>query len=342
MTSKQSDFLTFMEYFVNDYMPIIAGFSKNTVKSYKYSFKLFFIYMSTVENIQPDKIAFKTITSQIMLGFMKWLKTERKCSSSTQQQRLAAFLTFSEYAQNRNFDAACSFRNSVLSIPRRRTEHNHRAIFSIQEIDILLKLPDDTTSTGYRDLILLSFMYSSGARAQEVCDIKVEDVLFGKDSTVVIIHGKGRKTRRVPISKQSADLLMKYMKSIKIFDRCEEFIFKSRLNKQMTIASVEWTFNKYVQQAKDLYPTMFLEDKYPPHSMRHSTASHMLDAGVPLTVIKNFLGHSSLQTTQIYAEMSANRANQYLKQWNEKWFPALDAVGQKEKQKSNIPEFLSI
>lgn len=342
MTSKKSDFLTFLEYFVNDYMPIIAGFSKNTVKSYKYSFKLFFTFMSTVEKISPDQITFKTISSKIMLDFMKWLKTERKCCASTLQQRLAAFLTFSEYAQNRNFDAACSFRNNVLSIPRRKTEHNHRSIFSVQEIDVLLKLPDDTTSTGYRDLILLSFMYSSGARAQEVCDIKVENILFGRESTVVIIHGKGRKTRRVTISKQSSDLLQKYMKSIKIFDKPDEYVFKSRLKKQMTIASVEWTYNKYVQQAKELYPTMFLEDKYPPHSMRHSTASHMLDAGVPLTVIKNFLGHSSLQTTQIYAEMSVGRANQYLKQWNEKWFPSLESVIEREKSKSDMPEFLAI
>ena len=87
---------------------------------------------------------------------------------------------------------------------------------------------------------------------------------------------------------------------------------------------------------------MFCEESYTPHSMRHSTASHMLDAGVPLTVIKNFLGHSSLQTTQIYAEISANKANQYLKAWNEKWFTSLPAPYEKSDYKENYPVFLKI
>lgn len=342
MTSKQSDFLTFLEYFINDFMPVIAGFSKNTIKSYKYSFQLFFKYMALNNDMTPDQISFKCITPQIMLGFMRWLKSERKCSSSTLQQRLAAFLTFSAYAQNRNFDAACSFRNSVLSIPRRKAKNNHRAIFTVQEIDILLKLPDDTTSTGYRDMVMLSFMYSTGTRAQEVCDVKVDNFIFGTDSTIVIIHGKGNKTRRVPISRQCSDLVMKYMKSRKIYDKPEEYLFKSRLGKKMTIASVEWTYNKYVEKAKALYPTMFCEESYTPHSMRHSTASHMLDAGVPLTVIKNFLGHSSLQTTQIYAEISANKANQYLKAWNEKWFTSLPAPSENSDCKENYPVFLKV
>ena len=191
-------------------------------------------------------------------------------------------------------------------------------------------------------MVMLSFMYSSGVRAQEVCDVKVENFIFENDSTNVIIHGKGNKTRRVPVSKQSSDLLMKYMKSTKIFDKPEEYLFKSRLGKKMTIASVEWAYNKYVEKAKSLYPTMFVEKSYPPHSMRHSTASHMLDAGVPLTVIKNFLGHSNLQTTQIYAEMSANRANKYLKAWNEKWFTSLPSPSENSDCNEDYPSFLKV
>lgn len=340
MTSKQSDFLKFMEYFVNDYMPVIAGFSKNTIKSYKDTFKLFFKYMQSENQLSPDQITFQKITPQIMLGFMKWLKTVRKCCSSTLQQRLAAFLTFSEYAQNRNFDAACSFRNSVLSVPRRNCSQNHKSFFTVQEIEVLLKTPDDSTNLGYRDFMILSFMYASGTRAQEVCDLKVESVLFGRESTVVVVHGKGNKTRRILISSTCSMQLQKYLKSKKLINRPDSFLFTDRKGGQLTINCLEKLYKKYVLKAKLSYPTMFNEDSYSPHSMRHSTASHMLDAGVPLTVIKNFLGHSSLQTTQIYAEMSANKANKFLLEWNEKWFPKLPDQNQKEKEENEIPDFL--
>lgn len=321
MTSKTSDFLTFLEYFINDYLKIIAGYSDNTIKSYKYSFKLFFDFMLTEKNKTPDQITFKVVNSSVMLGFMKWLKEKRSCSQSTLQQRLAAFLSFSEYAQNRNFDAACSFRNGVLSVPRRKVPHQKKTFFSVQEMEILLKTPDDTTEIGYRDLILMSVMYASGARAQEICDLKVGAISFDSERTLLIIHGKGDKTRRIILSKQCAEQLRKYLIHRRTIDKPDSFIFYANGNKKMTIAGMEKTIKKYVKIAKEQNPYLFQEESYSPHSFRHSTATHMLESGVPLIVIKNFLGHASVQTTQIYAEISANKANQYLKEWNSKWFP---------------------
>ena len=339
MTSKPSEFLTFLEYFINDYLNIIAGYSKNTIKSYKYSFKLFFDFMLTEKNKTPDQITFKSVNASVMLGFMKWLKEKRGCCQSTLQQRLAAFLTFSEYAQNRNFDAACSFRNGVLSVPRRTVPKKNIAFFTVNEMEILLKTPDDTTEIGYRDLILMSVMYASGARAQEICDLTVGSIIFDSERTLLIIHGKGDKTRRILLSKQCAEQLKKYLIHKRTIDKPERYVFYANGNKQMTIAGIEKTVKKYVRLAKEQNPYLFQEESYSPHSFRHSTATHMLEAGVPLIVIKNFLGHASVQTTQIYAEISANKANQYLKKWNSKWFP------NKEKEyleKQNQLDFLKV
>ncbi len=339
MTSKPSEFLTFLEYFINDYLNIIAGYSKNTIKSYKYSFKLFFDFMLTEKNKTPDQITFKSVNASVMLGFMKWLKEKRGCCQSTLQQRLAAFLTFSEYAQNRNFDAACSFRNGVLSVPRRTVPKKNIAFFTVNEMEILLKTPDDTTEIGYRDLILMSVMYASGARAQEICDLTVGSIIFDSERTSLIIHGKGDKTRRILLSKQCAEQLKKYLIHKRTIDKPEIYVFYANGNKQMTIAGIEKTVKKYVRLAKEQNPYLFQEESYSPHSFRHSTATHMLEAGVPLIVIKNFLGHASVQTTQIYAEISANKANQYLKEWNSKWFP------NKEKEyleKQNQLDFLKV
>ena len=192
---------------------------------------------------------------------------------------------------------------------------------------------------GYRDLILMSVMYASGARAQEICDLTVGSIIFDSERTLLIIHGKGDKTRRILLSKQCAEQLKKYLIHKRTIDKPERYVFYANGNKQMTIAGIEKTVKKYVRLAKEQNPYLFQEESYSPHSFRHSTATHMLEAGVPLIVIKNFLGHASVQTTQIYAEISANKANQYLKKWNSKWFP------NKEKEyleKQNQLDFLKV
>jgi len=111
----------------------------------------------------------------------------------------------------------------------------------------------------------------------------------------------------------------------------------------MTISCIEGIVSKYVQQAKVKNLNLFRESNYSPHSLRHSTASHMLESGVPLVVIMNFLGHKSLQSTQIYAELSANTVEKHLKEWNEKWFPHNEpSLETAEPEEKNTPDFLSI
>ncbi len=100
----------------------------------------------------------------------------------------------------------------------------------------------------------------------------------------------------------------------------ERHIFSSQTHEKMTVSCIEEIFKKYVWIAKQKNLELFIDDSYTPHSMRHSTTSHMLEAGVPLVVIKNFLGHSSLQSTQIYAEISQNTVDKHLKEWNDRWF----------------------
>ena len=115
-------------------------------------------------------------------------------------------------------------------------------------------------------------------------------------------------------------------------------IFSSQTHEQMTISCVEGIYKKYVSLAKKNNPELFLADSYPPHSMRHSTACHLLEAGVDIVTIKNILGHVSVQTTQIYAEMSQNTVDQKLREWNETWFGENRKI--EIKKSVNIPDFL--
>ena len=305
MTSKPSEFLTFLEYFINDYLNIIAGYSKNTIKSYKYSFKLFFDFMLTEKNKTPDQITFKSVNASVMLGFMKWLKEKRGCCQSTLQQRLAAFLTFSEYAQNRNFDAACSFRNGVLSVPRRTVPKKNIAFFTVNEMEILLKTPDDTTEIGYRDLILMSVMYASGARAQEICDLTVGSIIFDSERTSLIIHGKGEKTRSLFMMERTVSHLKEYLQEFHQSSDPTAYLFNSNYkgkHQKLSQTTFRTTFKKYAEIARSKCEDVPADIH--PHMLRHARATHMLEDGLNIAQVSEFLGHASINTTQVYLDIS--------------------------------------
>lgn len=139
------------------------------------------------------------------------------------------------------------------------------------------------------------------------------------------------------ISLALARTVQKYIIHRHIEGYPEKHVFSSQTHEQMTISCVEGIYKKYVAIAKKRHPDMFLKDSYPPHSMRHSTACHLLEAGVDIVTIKNILGHVSVQTTQIYAEMSQDSVDRKLKEWNDTWFSSNVEVKKVEKR---IPEFL--
>ena len=340
--NEPSKFLELLNSFITNYMPCSVGASPNTVTSYKYAFRLLLEFMYSKKGIPADKITFEQLDFVTMTEFLDWIEKDRGCSASTKNQRLSAILSFSEYAQNRDFSAASVFRRSVIKIPMKKAQKKKLTVLSVQEVSVLLRLPDDSKEIGLRDKVLLSLMYASGARSQEICDLTVGNIQFNMKGATLNIKGKGGKSRRIGIPDNCAKLLQKYISRRRLGAKPDKHIFSSQTHEQMTVSCIEGIFKKYIRQAKAEYSALFREDSYPPHSMRHSTASHMLEAGVPIVVIKNFLGHASLQTTQIYAELSQNTVDKHLKEWNEKWFSP-DSEAMKESRKKNeMPDFLKV
>ncbi len=240
---------------------------------------------------------------------------------------------------NRDFNSAFNFRTNISKVSRKKTPRKGRTSFTREEIKILFKLPDSVKEIGLRDKTLLCFMYASGMRAQEVCDLTVGDIQFYSDRAGINVHGKGQKTRRIGIPAAAANVLKKYIVHRGISRSFNRHVFSSQTHEKMTVSCIEEIFAKYIKKAKQAHPDKF-RDHYTPHSMRHTTATHMLEAGVPLVVVKNFLGHVSLQTTQIYTEISQDTMNRQLKAWNEKWFLRQDANTTGNEDKGNIPAFL--
>jgi len=342
-TKKQPEVLELLSTFVDDYMPVAAGLSMNTIRLYKASFRLLLNFLYDVKGIAAEKITFQDLNRETISSFLDWLETERNCSAATRNVRLAALSSFASYAQNRNTDAALSFLTAVQNTPIKKVATAPRTSFSRAEVYALLHTPDSTTVIGRRDAVMLSLMYATGARAQEICDLKVRDVLFEKDTTRIVLTGKGKKARRICIARPCAEMLNRYLVWRKIDQQLDRHVFSSRTHEQMTVSCIEAIFKKYLNEAKKQNPSLFHEKSYSPHTMRHTTAMHMLESGVPMMSIKNFLGHAHLMTTERYAELTQSTVDKQIKEWNQRWFPT-SAVDENSKKnaadKCNIPDFL--
>lgn len=337
MRNRKVEFMSLLKDYFETHLPYSRGLSQNTIESYKYSFMVLLRFMKDIKGISADNIRFSDLDYDTLLEFFNWIEKERQCKPVTRNQRLSALSAFSEYAQNRDFDAASVFRSEIIKIPIKRAPQKSRAVFSRDEVKILLALPDENHETGLRDKVMLSLMYATGARAQEICDFTVSALHINGKSTYVTLIGKGSKVRQVGISSGLAITLQKYIKYRHIERYPDRFVFSSQIHEHMTVSCIEGIYKKYVTIAKEKYPDMFLKESYPPHSMRHTTACHLLEAGVDIVTIKNILGHVSVQTTQVYAEMSQDSVNKKLKEWNETWFGnKIEIIDSKK----DIPEFL--
>lgn len=339
MRHKKDSFLDLLEYYFNTYLPTAKGLSEATITSYKATFRILMEFLYTVKAVPSDKVNFEILDKQVIMEFLDWLESERKCSIATRNQRLSALAAFAAYAQSRDFGTASIFRNNVSKVPKKKAPHQSRSSFTRAEVKILFGLPDPSREIGLRDKTLLCFMYASGMRAQEVCDLTVGDILFYPDRAGINVHGKGQKMRRIGIPAAAAMMLKKYIEHRGISGNKERHVFSSQTHEKMTVSCIEEIFTKHVTRARKDNPDQF-RGNFTPHSMRHTTATHMLEAGVPLIVVKNFLGHVSLQTTQIYTEISQDTMNRQLKAWNDKWFLKQDPGVTDDKGKSNIPGFL--
>lgn len=345
--NKQAVLLDMLERWLNSYLSEEEGKRPNTIKSYRDGWRLLFQFLYEEKELPADSINFSTLDYEVLTDFLKWLQVDRKCCASTRNSRLAAIVKFSEYAQNRNFEAASCFRTACIKMPYKKlTDAKERAYFTHSELRIFLAVPDVKDQTGYRDQVLLSTMYATGMRSDEICSLTVGDISFLEDGKAsILIHGKGGKSRRIKISEKPASILKKYLAHRRITNQHDRHVFSTQRNECMSTSALEEVFSKYLLRAKAKNPGLFHEKTYTPHSMRHTTAVHMVEAGVPLLVIKQFLGHSNLSTTEVYAKMSQATVNEKLKDWDKTYWHDLfiDSSGNdacSDSKNSNIPDFL--
>jgi site-specific recombinase XerD len=313
---NKSFLLPVLSQFFTVYLPKTKGLSTNTIRAYKYAFRLLLKYVYDKHGLLPEKIEFKHLEKGTAEAWLDWLCTDRGCSVKTRNHRLSALVMFARFAIRANFNNALAFSSEVEYLPKKKcTTRNEAVHFSREEMSVILRLPDSHSKIGKRDKVILSTLYASGARAQELCDLTVGDLRFDTTATMTL-HGKGNKTRTIVIQQQCAVLLKSHLEYNKLNrSGTQRHLFSSQINEHMTISCLEAIVKKYVNKAKKLRPDLFRQH-YTPHSFRHSIAMHMLESGIPLPVIKTFLGHVSIATTMIYASANYELVNKYLRDKN--------------------------
>lgn len=300
---KQTLFSQHLGLYFEEYLPNVRSYSPNTIASYQDAFRLLLEYMAEERHIKPYLLDYKHFSDKVILSYLDWLGTHRNCGTSTRNQRLSAISAFFKYASRRSI-LALKICSSIANIPAKKSPRHVFSYFSVQELGILLQMPNPRKPLERRDIVLLSLLYDSGARAQELCDIHVNDIRFGNPASVRL-HGKGGKTRIVPLMSQSARLLRQYISERKTETGGKDLpLFMNQRGEAITPACIRNIICKYVSRAKKVRPDLFCEASYSPHSFRHSKAVHLLEAGTELIYIRDFLGHASIQTTEIYATVS--------------------------------------
>jgi site-specific recombinase XerD len=296
---KPTDFSVYLTAFLSDYLPAQKNASQNTVKSYRDAFKLLLKYFEEVEGIPAEKLEMSVLSKSKVLGFLDWLETERNCSITTRNLRLTAIHSFFRYAQMEAPESLFHFQK-VISIPVKRGPKKNVAYLSAEGVQILLQQPDRTTSKGRRDLTLLSVLYDSGSRVQELIDLSVGNFILNA-TPILVLTGKGNKVRRVPLMENTSKLLSSYIyeNRLNLPHKQSYPLFFNNQHNRLTREGVSYILNKYAVKAHAVSESV--PKKMKCHMLRHSKAVHLLQAGVNLIYIRDFLGHTNIKTTEIYA-----------------------------------------
>ena len=297
---KETDFARYLTQFLTVYLPGHLGSKKNTLLSYRDSFSLLLKYCRDVENYAPEKLMITQIDRELVLRFLKWLEEERHCKITTRNQRLAAIHSFFSFlmVEAPQYIEQCQ---KVLSIPMKKADKPPLMYLPLDAVKGLLEQPDRNTPHVRRDAVLLSLLYDTGARVQELVDLKVCDINLN-DTVTIVLTGKGGKSRIVPVMKPTGELLRQYIEGNGLSHpaRSRNPLFTNRGNHPLTRAGVTYILKKYAAQAQGI-GVKDISEEITPHWLRHSKAMHLLQSGVNLIYIRDLLGHSDVSTTEIYA-----------------------------------------
>jgi site-specific recombinase XerD len=271
--------------------------SPRTVNSYRDTFRLMLRYWQEKTRKPVELLSLGHFDASTVLGFLNHLEKDRKNTVRSRNARLAAIRTFMRYASLRN-PVSLPETHQVLAIPMKRFDRPPLTFLSRQEIDAILSAPDVSTWSGRRDRVMLATLYNTGARVSEVISLHVRDVSVDGHAFVQL-YGKGRKQRAVPLWKSTASQIRAWLRANNLAP--DSPLFPNRGGAPMSRTGVENRLARAVRHATAPCPSL-KKLRISPHSIRHTTALHLLKSGVDLTVVAMWLGHESVATTHQYVD----------------------------------------
>jgi integrase/recombinase XerD len=273
------------------------GASAHTIASYRDTFQLLLRYAEQRTGRTPSALTLGDLDAPLVLAFLDQLETGRGNTERTRNLRLTAIRSFMRYASLRD-PASLPVAQRVLAISAKRFDRPVLNFLTREEVQALLDAPDRGTWSGHRDAVLFTVLYNTGARISEVTGLRIADVLLDR-ATALHLHGKGRKDRVIPLWKSTAAQLRAWLELINRSPGAP--VFPNRSGNRLTRSGAEQRLQAAISKASQRCPSLAARP-ISPHTLRHTTAMHLLQSGLDITIIALLLGHEDPATTHIYVE----------------------------------------
>jgi len=307
MGANSTDFSQLVTSFLTDYLPLQRCYSKNTILSYRDSLKLFLRFVSLVKGIKLKSFKVKDFNRKLIIEFLEWYR-QTGAGSTTANQRLAAIKTFADYAQLECIEYISPLQE-VTAIKAKKAAAKEIAFLTTEQTAQLINKPDVNTHTGLRHRVILTLLYDSGCRVQELCDITIADVFLGSNPTVRLL-GKGDKYRTVVISEETSSLINSYVSRKLSGVLKDRPLATNRYHNKIDRDGVRYILKKYVTEVRKEDPSF--PGHVHCHMLRHSKSMHMLSAGINIVYIRDFLGHEDISTTMVYVKADNRLKNEVI------------------------------
>lgn len=289
-----------LRLFLSDYQPRQCNASPNTIWAYRDSLKQLLCFVAKAKKCSVADLCLRDLEHQRILAFLESVETNKGNSISTRNHRLAAIRSFFRYVAQMSPESVDQ-ATQILTIPTKKTVSRSVDYLTKDELTLILRKVPIETESGRRDDAILRFLHNTGARVQEVVELKASDLRLDSAPAVKII-GKGRKERFCPLWRDTAKRLRRYLGERHVELNSDEFVFTNSRGHKLTRFGVTYIIEKYVQMAAKEEPSLGRKNIHP-HTFRHTTALHLLQSGVDLNTIRCWLGHADVSTTNRYVEL---------------------------------------
>jgi integrase/recombinase XerD len=287
------------DYFVS-HLANVRNMSRHTVMAYRDALKMLLCFAAHLQNHTVDRVRLEDLTGEVVLEFLSHLEAARRNSVRTRNARLAAIHSFFRYILSREpvFASLCQ---RVLAIPFKKTTRRVLGYLSEEETKHLLSQVDRSRPHGERDYLLLALLYDTGARVQELLDLKPTDFRL-ESPAFVRLTGKGRRERLCPLLPQTARLVGNYFSEQGRSPGDNGSFLLNRSGQKLSRHGVRYLLKKYLAGVQQKIPSLSRQG-ISPHTLRHTKAMHLLQAGLPLITIKDILGHADVKSTEVYVQV---------------------------------------